>query len=605
MLDNIESTKRKYCPIAMCSQMRQNINRYIPVWQLVGVLAGAFVVLVLVEKNVMSLDIAVSMIILIAVWLLALDVHYYYAEHSGGRNPKNHRQVQLSFRFRIDGLRSVTQSWIDSMSSRWNRRTQTRWLSMLRLTVLVNCLVMLLTCLHCTVFAQALTKKEAHAVTYYVSSRTGNDSNDGLSPKSAWRSIQRVNAGPLEPGDTLLFERGRIFRGQLIPSSGGESGPVTYGAYGKGPKPRIYGSINRSAKSYWRSSAENVWETDDITCDAGNIIFDDGKCVGIKVWNRADVNHPNRFWYDKDHKSVVLYCEQNPGNRYRSIEIALTKHIIDESNRHDVTYKDLDLRYGSAHGIGGTRTSHIIVRNCDFSFIGGGLLDYWDSRPVRYGNGVEFWEEAHDNLVDGCRFWEIYDTAVTNQGNSKNSQTDIRYTHNVIWNCGMGAYECWNRPEDSTIERVYFENNTCVNSGYGWSHDQRPDKQGRHILLFENQAKTKSVYIRNNIFYQIKRDDSESCLRMFNDWLADLNLDHNCWYQPAGIMVALPSPLSSYQMVQFAEYQAKTGNDTHSIAADPHFIDLSKQDFRPAPNSPVCHLAVDGSYAGALPPAAK
>lgn len=134
MPEDNECTKRKDFLLAMYSQMWQNINRHIlVVWQSVGVLAGAFAVLALVEKNVMSLDIAVSLIILIAAWLVAHvfdasgwydrnlliidnierqfltqqdlhDVHYYFGEHSGGRKPIEHLQVQLSFGIGIAGL---------------------------------------------------------------------------------------------------------------------------------------------------------------------------------------------------------------------------------------------------------------------------------------------------------------------------------------------------------------------------------------------------------------------------------------------------------------------------------------------------------------------
>lgn len=445
----------------------------------------------------------------------------------------------------------------------------------------------------------------SEGLVYYVSSTKGSDSNDGLSERSAWKTVEHVNAASVKPGDTVLFRRGDFWRGQLRPASGDATGPVTYGAYGEGEKPHLLGSLSRAYQADWRDLGGHVWETRDIPCDIGNIIFDAGKSVGIKVWSLNDVNAPGKFCYDKEHACLVLYCEQNPAKQYRGIECALNKHIIEEGFCHYVTYEGLDLRYGGAHGIGGTRTSHITVRNCDFSYIGGGLLAYWDGKPVRFGNGVEFWEEAHDNLVEGCRFWEIYDTAVTNQGSAKNSQSNIRYVHNVIWNCGMAAFECWNQPKDSTIEDVYFENNTCVNSGYGWSHDQRPDMEGRHLLFFENQAQTKSVYIRNNIFYQIHRSDSEYCFCMVNNWLADLTLDHNCWYQPTGPMIALPSPLGWYTMAQFADYQAKTGKDKHSLAVDPKLMDIANADFRPAADSPVCRLSADGSYAGALPPASR
>jgi hypothetical protein len=70
---------------------------------------------------------------------------------------------------------------------------------------------------------------------YYVSN-SGDDTNDGLSADSPWRTLGRVSGADLCPGDAVLFCRGDIFRGGVVTRSG-----VSYGAYGEGEKPCIYG----------------------------------------------------------------------------------------------------------------------------------------------------------------------------------------------------------------------------------------------------------------------------------------------------------------------------------------------------------------------------
>ncbi|MDX5419670.1 MAG: right-handed parallel beta-helix repeat-containing protein [Hymenobacteraceae bacterium] len=52
------------------------------------------------------------------------------------------------------------------------------------------------------------------AHTYYISPK-GDDNNPGTSPYSAWRSIKQVNSHRYTSGDTLLFEGGSEFRGNL------------------------------------------------------------------------------------------------------------------------------------------------------------------------------------------------------------------------------------------------------------------------------------------------------------------------------------------------------------------------------------------------------
>ena len=72
---------RKEFLVQMYNQMFNDINRHIMVvWQSIGVLIGAFAIFALVEKDIVSLDVAVSLIVLLAAWLVAhlLDASYWY-----------------------------------------------------------------------------------------------------------------------------------------------------------------------------------------------------------------------------------------------------------------------------------------------------------------------------------------------------------------------------------------------------------------------------------------------------------------------------------------------------------------------------------------------
>src|SRR2546428_10370812 len=67
--------------LKMYDQLFNDINTHIiVVWQSVGVLVGAFAVLALVEKNIISVDIGTTLILLVCGWLFAnlLDSAYWY-----------------------------------------------------------------------------------------------------------------------------------------------------------------------------------------------------------------------------------------------------------------------------------------------------------------------------------------------------------------------------------------------------------------------------------------------------------------------------------------------------------------------------------------------
>jgi hypothetical protein len=593
---------------------------------------------------------------------------------------------------------------------------------------------------------------------FYVDSAAGKDANPGDSPTLAWASLDRVNGAALQPGDTVRFKRGGVWRGTLLPRSGTEGAPITYSAYGEGEKPLLLGSVAKDEPADWEKTGENVWATaapiwtpkqvvadlrqsdwsyhreqgaevatrvvENVTgrthvvecrnsgsrsnhlqawgpaldwekaadaeflrlrfrarctepfrllsvrvmrsgspwtsyasadtaglevpadwrdyevslrisskgdlprlhfdlggalpagatfefqplelvalecsqsrlldVDVGNLIFDQGRWCGWKRWKLEDVKRPYDYWYDGRSLRVYVCCERNPAEAHDSVELALRRHIVDQSGKHDVVYDGLGLRYGAAHGFGGGGTARLIIRNCDLSYIGGGhQFTAEGGRPVRFGNAIEFWGAARDHLVEGCRIWEVYDAALTNQGRGPDSiQENITYRNNVIWNSEY-SFEYWNGPATARTRNIRFVNNTCVNAGVVWSHAQRPDRNGSHLMFYSNTADTAGIEIKYNVFY----NSTEWASRYSAGWDPLPDMDYNAWYVPAGELCYffrehLPGG-------DVAGYREKTGLDQHSFFGDPKLIDPANGDYRLAPDSPVRNLRPDGGPMGA------
>lgn len=73
--------KREELLLKIYDQMFNDINRHIlVVWQSIGVLIGAFAIFSLTEKQIISLDLASSIILLLCAWLIAhlYDSSYWY-----------------------------------------------------------------------------------------------------------------------------------------------------------------------------------------------------------------------------------------------------------------------------------------------------------------------------------------------------------------------------------------------------------------------------------------------------------------------------------------------------------------------------------------------
>jgi hypothetical protein len=331
---------------------------------------------------------------------------------------------------------------------------------------------------------------------------------------------------------------------------------------------------------------------DPLAVDVGNVIFDHGEVCGWKKWSVAELENPYDYYYDGGAWRVFLRLPANPATLHQSIECAIKRHVVDQGGAHHVIYDGLAVKYGAAHGFGGGNTHHLVIRNCDLGYIGGGhQFTPPGGRPVRFGNAIEFWGAAHDNLVENCRIWEVYDAALTNQGSSPSSkQTDITYRNNLIWNAEY-SFEYWNHPETALTRKIRFVNNTCINAGTVWSHAQRPDRNGSHLMFYSNTANTSGIEIKYNVFCNVTEWGS----RYSSGWKTLPEMDCNLWSIQGGVMVNW----FGRKIAGFEEYRETTGLDAHSRFADPKFVDAANGDYRPAPDSPARKIRPDGGPIGA------
>lgn len=96
---------------------------------------------------------------------------------------------------------------------------------------------------------------------YYVDGENGDDSNDGLTPETAFRTVDMVTGHRLftQPGDAIFFKRGSIFYDADLRLRDG----VTYSAYGEGPKPILTASPDFNAPEdwelYYEKDGKRIW----------------------------------------------------------------------------------------------------------------------------------------------------------------------------------------------------------------------------------------------------------------------------------------------------------------------------------------------------------
>ena len=83
------------------------------------------------------------------------------------------------------------------------------------------------------ILVSLLSPAYAANTTYYVSMADGADANNGLSSAAPFKTITRINALSLQPGDHVLFKCGDVWRGEMlrIEESGMADSPIVFGSY--------------------------------------------------------------------------------------------------------------------------------------------------------------------------------------------------------------------------------------------------------------------------------------------------------------------------------------------------------------------------------------
>ena len=102
-----------------------------------------------------------------------------------------------------------------------------------RILAVMMALVMLFSCMP-AMYAGAEEVPAASGTTYYVSSVSGAEGNDGTSESAPFASLLKINEIDLQPGDRVLLERGSVFVDEYlhVKGSGVEGNPIIIDAYG-------------------------------------------------------------------------------------------------------------------------------------------------------------------------------------------------------------------------------------------------------------------------------------------------------------------------------------------------------------------------------------
>lgn len=107
--------------------------------------------------------------------------------------------------------------------------------------VVLSALLLLSSVFPASTFNTVKAAENESGITYYVSTLSGRDSNDGKSESKPFYSLQKINEIELQPGDQVLLEAGSVFADGYLhfKGSGSENAPIIVDRYGDGNDPKI------------------------------------------------------------------------------------------------------------------------------------------------------------------------------------------------------------------------------------------------------------------------------------------------------------------------------------------------------------------------------
>jgi len=237
---------------------------------------------------------------------------------------------------------------------------------------------------------------------YYVSN-DGNDSSDGLTESTAWKTIGKVNSQTFSATDVVAFKRGSIFNdAQLTIDSDGASGnPIVFTAYGNGNKPVIG---NKSSDWVETIAIKGNYVTLDNLTIYGTSSGTYMKCNGVGIYN--------------DHITIEnCYLEggvpntdnlSNTLHRKRGVAIR-----ININSFTDIRISDSEIAYWGL-GINIYKPNGIIIEKTKFHQMHMGDAGYQNGSGGNGGIGIMFsgsdaaggWDCNYNVIVRNCEFYD-------------------------------------------------------------------------------------------------------------------------------------------------------------------------------------------------------
>lgn len=440
---------------------------------------------------------------------------------------------------------------------------------------------------------------------YYLDSVAGSDSNDGTSAATAWKTLTKINAITLQPGNRVCLKAGGSWTGQLQPKgSGSSAAPIVVDQYGSGARPVLAaGSTDANTVTLLN---QQYWELNNLEITNKKSSVGDYRGISVNGQNGGTLNHiyiRNCFVHDvtgevnwiggdtadnapgitfqtgwdasKKTGGIVFDVQAGTGTAVKTKfnDVLVENNTVADCSFGGIIFKQLDgtVHWGTrSSATSSTWTPHtgVVVRG-----------NYISQLNTSFGCNAIYMTDVQNGLIEqnvtngaGTSAIELYYTdAITVQHNetfgtkvksggadsngmdTDNSTTKTVIQYNYFHDNGDGILICQFNFGDSVIRYNIIQNNSRY-----------------QIYLHSDPAASSAIY--NNTIYNNKTN-SGVAYGYGTSLNASYALRNNIFYAQSGNGVLTTSATITYQNnVYFGSTVQVPSGDTHPITADPKLV---------------------------------
>lgn len=329
-----------------------------------------------------------------------------------------------------------------------------------------------------------IIEKSPATTMYYFDATNGDDSNDGLSEKTALKNLNKMNNISFQKGDTILLKRNSIFHETITIN---EDKNLTIGAYGAGAKP-IISNIKEITNS-WIKFSNNIWKSSIINFHPHRLLQN-----GIEILRAnklQEIDGEKFFWYfDTKNSCLYVYSKTEPNK----ISVPMSGKVIFIYNSSNINLQDIEIIGGNDSSLAIINSSKIVINSLKLGKYSRNGIKISDSTYVDISN----------SNIDANFIFDYSDAATYLGSSDRGPSNGIQISGEVSYmNIFHTLFKNWNHASidinadlsnsKSDIHNIIIHDNFMTSKDIEYGGRLAIDGNAHHCEIYNNLFKDISV----------------------------------------------------------------------------------------------------------------